>query len=164
MNQLTNYNHRVRQGRTWTASRIHHWASCGENPTLAHFRHFSSLYTNEYRVSRIQPRLIGISQSSTSSIQYPVSSIQHRVSSIEYPASSIQHRVSSIEYPASSIQNPESSIEIRVFYAKQTQFAGNPNERNFCYNKELRRKSAAQSPQKQTQFKPNQTKLAGGPK
>ena len=149
MNQLTIYKHRV--------SRIRHWASslgvltdCGENPTLAHFRHFSSLYTNEYRVSRIQPRLIGISQSSTSSIQYPVSSIQH-------PASSIQHRVSSIEYP-------ESRIEHRVFYAKQTQFAERPNKRNFCYNKELRRKSAAQSPQKQTQFKPNQTKLAGGPK
>ena len=25
-----------------------------ENPTLAHFRHFSSLYTNEYRVSRYE--------------------------------------------------------------------------------------------------------------
>ncbi len=24
---------------------IRHWASCGENPTLAHFRHFSSLFT-----------------------------------------------------------------------------------------------------------------------
>jgi len=38
MNQLTIYKHRV--------SRIRHWASCGENPTLAHFRHFSSLLTN----------------------------------------------------------------------------------------------------------------------
>ena len=25
-----------------------------ENPTLVHFRHFSSLYTNEYRVSRYE--------------------------------------------------------------------------------------------------------------
>ena len=46
MNYLTIYKHRV--------SRIRHWASCGENPTLAHFRHFSSLYTNEYRVSRYE--------------------------------------------------------------------------------------------------------------
>jgi hypothetical protein len=46
MNHLTTYEHRV--------SRIRHWASCGENPTLAHFRHFSSLYTNEYRVSRYE--------------------------------------------------------------------------------------------------------------
>ena len=27
---------------------------CGNTPTLAHFRHFSSLYTNEYRVSRYE--------------------------------------------------------------------------------------------------------------
>jgi len=47
-------------------------------------------------------------------------------------------------------------------YAKQTQFAEHPNKRNFCYNKELRRKSAAQSRKNkpnsnpiQTQFKPN---------
>ena len=46
MNQLTTHKHRV--------SSIRHWASCGENPTLAHFRHFSSLYTNEYRVSRYE--------------------------------------------------------------------------------------------------------------
>ena len=39
MNYLTIYKHRV--------SRIRHWASCGENPTLAHFRHFSSLLTIE---------------------------------------------------------------------------------------------------------------------
>ncbi len=38
MNHLTTYEHRV--------SSIRHWASCGENPTLAHFRHFSSLFTN----------------------------------------------------------------------------------------------------------------------
>ena len=41
MNHLTIYKHRV--------SRIRHWASCGENPTLVHFRHFrhfSSLLTN----------------------------------------------------------------------------------------------------------------------
>ncbi len=40
MNYLTIYKHRV--------SRIRHWASCGENPTLAHFRHlrhFNSLYS-----------------------------------------------------------------------------------------------------------------------
>ncbi len=39
MNHLTIYKHRV--------SRIRHWASCGENPTLVHFRHFSSLLTIE---------------------------------------------------------------------------------------------------------------------
>ncbi len=33
---MNHHNHRE--------SRIRHWASCGENPTLAHFRHFSSLY------------------------------------------------------------------------------------------------------------------------
>ncbi len=36
---MTHHNHRE--------SRIRHWASCGEYPTLAHFRHFrhfSSLY------------------------------------------------------------------------------------------------------------------------
>jgi hypothetical protein len=40
---------------------------------------------------------------------------------------------------------------------KQTQFPGSPNERNFCFNKELRRKSALQPPKnkpKQTQFFP----------
>ena len=44
-----------------------------------------------------------------------------------------------------------------LFYPKQTQFAGYPNERNFCYTKELRRKSAANPPKNkpnQTQFKP----------
>ncbi len=46
MNHLTIHKHRV--------SRIRHWASCGEIPTLAHFRHFSPLYTNEYRVSRYE--------------------------------------------------------------------------------------------------------------
>ncbi len=35
-------------------SRIEYPASSIENPTLAHFRHFSSLYTNEYRVSRYE--------------------------------------------------------------------------------------------------------------
>ncbi|HIJ52597.1 MAG TPA: hypothetical protein HPP66_05515, partial [Planctomycetes bacterium] len=30
-------------------SNIRHWASCGENPTLAHFSHFSSLFTNPNR-------------------------------------------------------------------------------------------------------------------
>ncbi len=39
---MNHHNHRE--------SRIRHWASCGENPTLAHFRHFipkgfSSLFT-----------------------------------------------------------------------------------------------------------------------
>ncbi len=40
-----------------------------KNPTLVHFRHFSSLLTNEHRVS---------------SYEYPVSRIQYRVSSNEY--------------------------------------------------------------------------------
>ena len=47
-------------------------------------------------------------------------------------------------------------------YAKQTQFAESPNKRNFCSNKELRRKSAAHPPKKQTQFKPKQTQLQKG--
>ena len=49
---------------------------------------------------------------------------------------------------------------------KQTQFKPNSNpnkpnwlyaqnEHNFCYNKQLRRKTPFQPPQKQTQFKPN---------
>jgi len=38
MNHLTTYEHRE--------SRIRHWAYRGENQTLAHFRHFSSLFTN----------------------------------------------------------------------------------------------------------------------
>jgi hypothetical protein len=45
---------------------------------------------------------------------------------------------------------------------KQTQFPGGPNERKCCFNKELRRKSATQSPKNkpnsnpiQSQFKPN---------
>jgi len=42
-----------------------------------------------------------------------------------------------------------------LFYAKQTQFTKYPNERKCCYNKEIRRKSAAQPSQKQTQYKPN---------
>ncbi len=33
---------------------IQYRVSSIENPTLAHFRHFSSLYTNEYRVSRYE--------------------------------------------------------------------------------------------------------------
>ncbi|GAH01460.1 unnamed protein product, partial [marine sediment metagenome] len=33
---------------------IEYPASSIVNPTLAHFRHFSSLYTNEYRVSSIR--------------------------------------------------------------------------------------------------------------
>jgi hypothetical protein len=31
----------------------------------------------------------------------------------------------------------ESPLQIHPFYAKQTQFAGCPNERKFCYNNEL---------------------------
>ncbi|MBW8039198.1 MAG: PQQ-binding-like beta-propeller repeat protein [Planctomycetes bacterium] len=38
MSNLTTHKHQV--------SSIRHWASCGENPTLVHFRHFSSLFTN----------------------------------------------------------------------------------------------------------------------
>ena len=43
-------------------------------------------------------------------------------------------------------------------YAKQTQFAKCPNKRKCCFNKDLRKKTAAQSPKnkpKQTQYKPN---------
>jgi len=80
--------------------------SCGENPTLAHFRHFSSPYTNEYRVSRIQPRLIGISQSSTSRIQYPASSIEYPAPTYrDFAKLNIENLESSIEYPESSIES-----------------------------------------------------------
>jgi len=42
---------------------------------------------------------------------------------------------------------------------KQTQSQKAKNQRNFCYNRELRRKSAFHPPKKQTQFKPKQTQF-----
>jgi len=51
----------------------------------------------------------------------------------------------------------ENALQITPFYAKQSQFAGCSNERNFFYNKVLQKKRRFRSPKKQSQFKPNQT-------
>jgi len=48
-----------------------------------------------------------------------------------------------------------SLVCLLLFFAKQTQFTNRPNKRSFCYNKELQRNTTFQTPQKQTQNKPN---------
>ena len=45
-------------------------------------------------------------------------------------------------------------------YAKQTQFAGCPNERNLCINKVLYKRAEFQTMKKQSQTKPIQTRSA----
>jgi len=40
-------------------------------------------------------------------------------------------------------------------YAKQTQFAAHPNERNYCTNNGLSKHQTIQTPEKQTQFQPH---------
>jgi len=45
-------------------------------------------------------------------------------------------------------------------YAKQTQFAAHPNERNYCTNNGLSKYQTIQTPEKQTQFQPHHLRSA----
>ena len=62
-------------------------------------------------------------------------------------------------HPSSHPKNKPNSNPIQ----SQTNPIGSDaqNERNFCYNNRLQRKTAFQPPGKQTQFKPKQTQFAG---
>ncbi len=77
-----------------------------------------------------------------------------QLSSVLGPPSSVVYPLSSVNCPRPStfVENP---LQIHLFYAKQSQFTGDPNEHNLCYNNQLQRKPPFQPPQKQTQFKPN---------
>jgi len=49
---------------------------------------------------------------------------------------------------------------LELNYAKQTQFAAHPNERNYCTNKGLSKHQTIQTPEKQTQFQPHRPRTA----
>jgi len=58
-----------------------------------------------------------------------------------------------------------SDLDIRIscflsIYAKQTQFAAHPNERNYCTNNGLSKYQTIQTPEKQTQFQPHRPRTA----
>jgi hypothetical protein len=94
-------------------------------------------------------------------ISHLLFSAEFRVSTRRLPAAARRrtevHRVRAVRQKQRR-NHPKEPLK-----TKQTQFAGSPNERNFCFNKELRRISAAQHPKnkpKQTQFQ-TQRSLSG---
>ena len=52
------------------------------------------------------------------------------------------------------------NCKLQPFYAKQTQFAAHPNERNYCTNNGLSKYQTIQTPEKQTQFQPHHLRSA----
>jgi hypothetical protein len=74
----------------------------------------------------------------------------------------VQQSIKIIPRSASTLRNTRDAIRKTSYYAKQTQFLGDSNEHNFCYDKPLRQFSSLRPPQKQSQNKPNQTQFQSG--
>jgi len=125
-----------------------------ENLTLAHFRHFSSLFTNlpAYKAADIYVpiRHYICRESSTNQLLF----MQNKPN---FPKSQMNANVF-IKKDYENIsdwalgQNKPNSNPIKP---NQTQFPKSPNECKLTYNKGLQKKRRFHSPNKQTQNKPN---------
>jgi len=111
-----------------------------ENPTLVHFRHFSSLLTNLPSTSVENPLQIHLFYAKQT--QFPSILRQKRL---------FGRKTNPIKANSNPIQSQSNPI--------QSQFPKGQNERKLCINNGLCQYTPPQPLQKQTQNKPNQTQF-----
>ncbi len=119
-----------------------------ENPTLAHFRHFSSLFTNLPSTSVENPLQINLFMQNKPNFAKAQMNI-NVYSTMDYEN---KHNWTLGQNKSNS--NPIKPCPER---SRMGQFPKSPNERKCLCHKGLQKKRHFRSPKKQTQFKPNQS-------